>query len=440
MIYPTQRLVLLAAAVAPFALVVALAAPQAWAAGLGMLGLLTVLALVDALFGPDPRNVTVNCDAPRTINVGERFAVAIEAGYTRESAAAEVALHIDGPMALTGAGLRRADPPGPHASSPATAMFTVDANRRGTGTVRNATVRLPGWLGLVWKQREFRFDHEVLITPDIRPTKRDGIALATREIIHGLLPRQENGEGAEFEALADYRQGMDRRAIDWKQSARHTHLIAKEYRVERNNNIVVAIDSGRTMCEPMENVPRVDSAVSAALLTAFVALKQGDRVGLFAFDAKPRASSKVVSGPAAFGVLQRVAAGIDYSANETNYTLGLATLASGLKRRSLVIIFTEFTDTVTAELMLGAIGPLTAKHLVLFVVLRDAELEGFTAASPATADDISRAVLAAGLLRERQLVLTRLRHLGVELVEAPAAQAGPALVNAYLDLKRRGRL
>jgi uncharacterized protein (DUF58 family) len=194
------------------------------------------------------------------------------------------------------------------------------------------------------------------------------------------------------------------------------------------------------MSEPMDGVPRVDSAVSAALLTAFVALKQGDRLGLFAFDAKPRASSKVVSGPGAFNLLQQVAAGIDYSSNETNYTLALATLATALKRRALVIVFTEFTDTVSAELMLAALGPLIRRHLLLFVVLRDAELENFTSAEPTDPDDISRAVTAAGLLQERRLVLTRLKHLGVEVVEAPAAEAGPAVVNAYLDLKRRGRL
>jgi uncharacterized protein (DUF58 family) len=291
----------------------------------------------------------------------------------------------------------------------------------------------------VWKQRRAAIGGDIVITPDIRPTRREGIQLASRELL-GQIARPESGEGAEFEALSDFRQGMDRRAIDWKQSARHTRLIAKEYRIERNNHIVLAIDSGRTMSEPMDGVPRVDSAVSAALLTAFVALKQGDRIGLFAFDAKPRASSKTVSGPGAFNLLQQVAAGIDYSSNETNYTLALATLASGLKRRALVIVFTEFTDTVSAELMLAALGPLLGRHLLLFVVLRDAELEGFTAAEPRDADDISRAVSAAALLQERRLVLTRLRHLGVEVVEAPAAAAGPAVVNAYLDLKRRGRL
>jgi len=191
------------------------------------------------------------------------------------------------------------------------------------------------------------------------------------------------------------------------------------------------------MCEPLGGVPRVDRAVSAALLAAFVALKDGDRVGLFAFDSRPRAASQPISGARAFSLLQRVAAGIDYSPSETNYTLALATLASELSRRSLIIVFTEFADTTSAELMMNAVGMLLKRHVVLFVVLKDEELEGLASAEPVESDDIGRAVTAASLLRERRLVITRLRHLGAHVLEAASAEAGPALVNAYLDFKRR---
>jgi uncharacterized protein (DUF58 family) len=436
-IYPTRALVLLAAAAAPLALVVALAVPAHWPVGLALLALLLALALVDVLIGSSARDIPISCDGPHAAAVGETFALNIVAEGDALPRRVEAAIEVAGPLLSSGAFRRRLT-----RSTKGTfeGAFAILAERRGTGRIAGLWVRHPGVLGLVWKQRRIDVGGEVLVTPDLRPTRRKGIELASREMLHGQLPRPETGEGAEFEALADFRPGMDRRAIDWKQSARHTRLIAKEYRVERNNNIVLAIDSGRTMSEPLHGMPRVDSAVSAALLTAFVALKQGDRIGLFAFDARPRASSKVVSGPGAFGLLQRVAAGIDYSPQETNYTLALATLAGGLKRRTLVILFTEFTDTVSAELMLAALGPLLGRHLLLFVVLRDAELEDFTAAEPHTADDISRAVSAAALLQERRLVLTRLRHLGIEVVEASAAEAGPAVVKAYLDLKRRGRL
>jgi uncharacterized protein (DUF58 family) len=437
LIYPTRALVLLAAAAAPVALVVALAAPAYWPAGLALLALLLSLALVDALIGPSPRQIALSCEGPQAVSVGETFGFTVGVAGRVPVRRVEAAAELEGPIEAAGSIRARLGAQPGRAGLAAT--LQLRAERRGTGRIASVWLRLPGLLGMVWKQRRVALERDIVITPDIRPTRREGIQLASREL-HGQIARPESGEGAEFEALADFRQGMDRRAIDWKQSARHTRLIAKEYHIERNNHIVLAIDSGRTMSEPMEGVPRVDSAVSAALLTAFVALKQGDRIGLFAFDAKPRASSKVVSGPGAFNLLQKVAAGIDYSANETNYTLALATMASALKRRALVIVFTEFTDTVSAELMLSALGPLIGRHLVLFVVLRDAELEGFTAAEPADADDISRAVAASELLRERRLVLMRLKHLGIEVVEAAAAEAGPAVVNAYLDLKRRGRL
>ncbi|HZG47755.1 MAG TPA: DUF58 domain-containing protein [Allosphingosinicella sp.] len=438
MIYPTRTLILLAAATAPVAFVVAVAAPAYWQMGLVLLVVLLALALVDALVGPTPGELAFAAEAPQAVSVGETFGLTVAVSTRTAARRVETAAELEGP--LEAAGPLRARMGAVVGGTGIAATLDIRAERRGTGRIASVWLRLPGLIGLVWKQRRVTLDREVLITPDIRPTHREGIALASRELLHGQIARRETGEGAEFDALADFRPGMDRRAIDWKQSARHTRLIAKEYQVERNNHIILAIDSGRTMSEPMEGVPRIDSAVSAALLTAFVALKQGDRIGLFAFDAKPRASSKVVSGPGAFNLLQRVAAGIDYSENETNYTLALATLASALKRRALVIVFTEFTDTVSAELMLAALGPLIGRHLLLFVVLRDAELEGFTSAEPGDPDDISRAVTAAGLLQERRLVLTRLKHLGVEVVEAPAAEAGPAVVNAYLDLKRRGRL
>ena len=139
-------------------------------------------------------------------------------------------------------------------------------------------------------------------------------------------------------------------------------------------------------------------------------------------------------------MLQRVAAGIDYSDRETNYTLALATLASGLNRRSLIVIFTDFADTISAELMLSAVGTLLSRHLVLFILLRDEELETLVETEPVEPEDVTRAVTAAAMLRQRLLVVTRLRRLGVHVVEAKHDQAGPALVNAYVDLKRRNLL
>jgi len=434
LIYPTRRTILAAAAIGPAALVVGLFAPAYWTAGLALLALLLALCAVDLLAGTGVASAEAACEGPRAVGVGETFAVTARARFRRRApGGVEVALGVSGPVSAP-FGLRAGTEV--EKGVPAAAVV-LTADRRGSARLDCVWIRWPGPLGLVWKQRQLAVNQPIAITPDIRAIGDKGVQMMNQEAMFGIKAQLHVGEGAEFEALADYRQGMDRRAIDWKTSARHTMLIAKEYRTERNNNIVMAIDAGRAMCEPLAGVPRVDRAVSAALLTAFVALKDGDRVGLFAFDSKPRAASQPISGARAFAMLQRVAAGIDYSAAETNYTLALATLASDLSRRSLVVVFTEFADTISAELMMTAVGTLLKRHLVLFVVLKDEELEAFAAAEPVAPDDISRAVTAAALLRERRLVITRLRHLGVHVLEAASAEAGPALVNAYLGFKRR---
>ena len=129
---------------------------------------------------------------------------------------------------------------------------------------------------------------------------------------------------------------------------------------------------------------------------------------------------------------------MDYSTEETNFTLGLTALAGRLDRRALVVVFTDFADATSAELMVENVARLMRTHLVLFVVFRDEELESLVTRAPETADDVSRAVIAERLSKQREAVIARLKRLGAQIVDAPADGLGPALLNGYLDVKRRG--
>jgi uncharacterized protein (DUF58 family) len=163
----------------------------------------------------------------------------------------------------------------------------------------------------------------------------------------------------------------------------------------------------------------------------------GDRVGVFAFDSRPRLASGLASGPAAFPLLQKLCASIDYSTEETNFTLGLTALAGRLDRRAMVVVFTDFADATSAELMAENVARLLRTHLVLFVVFRDEELESLVGREPQDPDDVSRAVIAERLLKQREAVTTRLRRLGAQIVDAPVDALPTALLNGYLDAKRR---
>ena len=437
MIYPTRAAILAAAAIAPAALLIGVLVPAYWYAGLALLFLLLVLAAIDALAGTGQGQADLVCEGPGTVGVGTSFDIDCAASFAGAPPRRfEVALEAGAQLAFAAGPARTAAVHGTRGS----ARIGLVALRRGSADIARAWLRWRGHLGLVWKQKIVPLAQPILVVPDIAPVTGKGAQMLHRDAMHGLVAQLALGEGAEFEALAEYRQGMDVRAIDWKSSARHNLLLAKEYRTERNNNIVLALDSGRTMCEPVAGVPRIDKAVSAALLTAYVALKTGDRVSLFAFDSHPRLAADPVSGVGAFARLQRQVAGIDYAAVESNHTLGVATLAAKLRRRSLVILFTDFADTTGAELMLAALGALLKRHLLLFVLIRDEELETIAGAEPLTSADVVRSVTAAALLRERALVVIRLKRLGVHVVEAPHDGVGPALVAAYVDLKRRNLL
>lgn len=422
----------------PVALLFGVLTPAGWMAGPIWVAGLLVLATLDALTAGSRAGLGVETPEPVRPAVGRPGMVGLRLRFAPNGPAPQA---VEG--ALSGEPRLGLDEASRHAtvqSREARLTFPFTPSRRGAARIDDLWVRWRGRLGLVWKQKVFDLGLESPVLTDLQGVRDEAVRLFARDALFGAKTQLEIGEGSEFQALRDYQPGMDRRAIDWKQSARHAALLAKEFRTERNHNVIMALDCGRAACEPVGGVPRIDRFIHAGLLLAYACLRSGDRTGFFAFDSQPRLSTGAVSGVNAFKTLQTVAGRIDYSAHETNYTLAMATLSGQLQRRSLIVVFTDFTDSTAAELMIESLGRLLRRHLVLFVVLRDEELEGLTAAEPLTPDDVSRAVVAGALLREREAVVARLRRLGAHIVDTPAAQVGPAVVNAYLDLKRRDLL
>jgi len=432
-LYPTRRAILFAAAGAPIALGVAMALPQAWAAAAAWIVLTVGLMVADVLLAASPGRLALAVETPAVMGLGRPAEALITAAFTGGAPSrVEVALGADARLEIAPERQWLSLEGGKGA-----ARTALKPLRRGESRLEGLWARWRGPLGFVWLQRTLEDDRRVAITPDVERVKEQALQLFSRDALFGLKSQMERGEGGDFHALTDFQTGMDLRAIDWKQSGRHGKLVAREYRTERNNHVILAIDSGRLMSAPTRYGARVDQAISAALLLGFAALKIGDRVGLFAFDSKPRVSSGVVAGAQAFPLIQRLAAAIDYSTEETNFTLALTTLSGDLDRRSLIVVFTDFADPTSAELMVENVGRLMRTHLVLFVVFGDEELEAMAAAAPVEPDDVSRAVIADGLLRQREAVVGRLQRLGAQLVDARADDLGLALLDAYLAAKRR---
>ncbi|WP_235890305.1 DUF58 domain-containing protein [Sandaracinobacter neustonicus] len=396
---------------------------------------MALLALCDWAWAPAQSQLALALDHPPGVDVGAPLRLGVTARFDRNPPRAiELSTDRD-PLLEQSGGRARADFTGDEAA----ATFDMRASGRGTALLRQLWSRWHGPLGLMWRQRRDDVEAGIAILPDMAPTRREAAAAMSAQHF-GQRRQNRRGEGGEYEALTEFRAGMSRRAIDWKHSARATRLVAREYRIERNQQLLLVIDSGRAMSEPMDGVARVDRAVAAAMQIAYAALRDGDQVGFHAFDSRPRVQLPPVSGPRAFTAIRHAAASVACSDREANHVFGLTSIAGKLGQRATLLIFTEFTDMAAAELMLGAVTPLLRKHLLLFVLQKDAELEAVAARPPHEIDDISRAVAAGALLDERRLVIARLRRMGAEVVEAPAGEAGTRAIERYLQLKQRGRV
>lgn len=433
-LYPTRRAIALTAAGAPLAVAVGMAAPGLWTAAAAWIVLALGLMLADVLMAAPPRGLRLAAEAPRAMGAGRAETARVTATFAgRAPRELELAVGVNERLAAEPA-RQRVRTSGGRAELP----VRLTPLRRGQGRLEGLWARWRGPLGLVWLQRHEPPGPPLAITPDVAGVKEQALRLFARDAPLGAKPLVDRGEGSDFHALKEFQTGMDLGDIDWKQSARHARLVGREYRTERNHHVVLALDTGRLMSAPAAGLPRIDRAINAALLLAFVSLKLGDRVALFAFDSRPRAASGLASGPQAFPLLQRLAASLDYSTEETNFTLGLTALSGRLDRRAVVVVFTDFADATSAELMVENVARLMRTHLVLFVVFRDQELEALAEREPQAPEDVARAVIAHQLLRQREAVTARLKRLGAQIVDAPAEGLSAGLINSYLDVKRRG--
>ena len=297
----------------------------------------------------------------------------------------------------------------------------VQAVRRGVWALPKVWLFWPSR----WQLFEFvpspRLGAEIRVIPNVRVAQSGALTTQVVSALFGMKENRAIGDGSEFHQLRDFVPGMDVRTIDWKRSARRRALVAKELRAERNHHVILAIDNGFLMREEL--------AVTAALAVAWAAVVGGDLVGYYAYDVRPRSFAKPEPGRAAFVRLRSWAAELDYVSRETNHTLALTELNARTPKRSLIIIFTDFIDTTSAELMLENIGLLAKRHLIIF--------ESLVEQTPEDMFGVARIVAADQAIAERRLVMERLTRLGVTVIDAKPSQITGQLISAYLDIKER---
>ena len=438
--WPTRRTVWLLAAGVPVALLPGVADGRLWPLWLVALLGVVVAAALDAILGLPRRRLRITADAPGELFIGDRDSAVLHVigrGW-RRPVTLEAVIETDPilapvpPQTIT---LARA-PGATHAATDH--AIDVEPRRRGNARLIAVHARWTGPLGLVERRLVVKLGAAIKVVPNIGSVRAIALRmLGSPEVAAGLKVERYLGDGTEFESLREYLPGLDHRAIDWKQSARHRKLLTQEFRAERNHQVVIAIDGGQLMAEPLAGIPRLDHAINASLLLGWFCLRTGDRVGFASFDERLRSWAEPMAGAGAFPRLRHLTADVAYRAVDTNFTLAVAELSTRLRRRSLIVLFTEVLDTISAELMIENVTRLARRHLVMFVSLRDPGVEARMHAVPATLTTMTEAVVAGDFDRERSLVFERLRQVGVHCIDTTPDRFSMAVINRYLAVKRR---
>jgi uncharacterized protein (DUF58 family) len=259
----------------------------------------------------------------------------------------------------------------------------------------------------------------------------------------GIKSWRQRGEGTDFKQLAEYRVGDAVRHIDWKATLRNERPIIREYQDERDQNVILLIDCGRRMRadESQDSIGRThfDQVLNAALLLAYVALRHGDAVGAMTFGTGT-GGGRLLRPRKGTAALNELMAGL-YDAQPTlahSDYLGAATaLLAQHRKRSLVIVITNFRDEDSTELG-QALKLLRTRHLVLLASLREAVTQQI--AAQALSSSLALVEVAASHLfaQARSTAFVRLAERDALMLDAEPARLAIELVNHYQAVKRAG--
>lgn len=313
--------------------------------------------------------------------------------------------------------------------------------RRGAYAFDRIGVRLIGPLGLAGRQLTIGSAEEIRVYPDITAVQRYSL-LARRGALHeiGVRAMRFAGRGTEFESLRDYAPGDSYRDIDWKATARRGRPVVRQFEAERSQTVVLAIDAGRLMTAQVGGLSKLDRAVNAALLLAFLATRMGDSVGLLVFGRDVRTYLPPRKGHRQFLAILEALYSVEERVEEPDYAGALRYLAARVGKRSLVVLFTELVGTDPSRRLLGVLSTLSPRHLPLVITQRNEEVERIASAHADVESDAMRAAVAQDLLHDKTRAVRLLRARGSLVLDVFPEELSVAAVNRYLEIKARGRL
>ncbi len=415
-------------------------AARIWIPGLTELGLaanlaIVLVAMIDLLLTPPPRELDLARDVSEVLSVGTPNPVVLRMlNRSRMELDLEITDECPQPSRAEELPIKARLAPWKELA----VTYHVIPQRRGHNRFAALHFSYRSRLRL-WTRGERRIlEKKVKVYPDIRAVRRfDLLARKNRLSEMGLKLWRLRGREGEFERLREYRREDELKHIDWKATAKYQRLISREYTVERNQNIAFLLDCGRSMSNETDGISHLDRGLNAALILSYIALGQGDYVSLLAFSNRLERAAGPVRGKPAIGTLIRQSFDLEPRLEASDYGLACEKLMERQKKRALVVLLTHAID----EQHLVSIGrylrALVSPHLFLAVFLRDVALAELANRVPGDDVEAYQVGAAAEMMAAQARRVAELRDAGMLVMEVLPHELSSELINQYLDLKAR---
>ena len=398
--------------------------------------LCAVLVAIDVVSAPSPRALIVTRSIPARGRLGEpvQTSVAVQNIGTR-TLRGQLR---DAWQPTAGAPAERQ-----HLSIPAGERRRVDVplrpRRRGELVSEFVMVRSRGPLGLAGRQARHDVRGTMRVLPAFSSRKHLPSRLARLRELDGNTSIQVRGQGTEFDSLREYVRGDDIRSIDWRATARAGTTMLRTWRPERDRQVVILIDTGRTAAARVGDSTRLDASLEAALLLAALAARAGDHINLLMYDRVARARVTGIDGPALLPALTDAMAPVHARLVDTDWGGAFAAIRTLTTRPSLIVVLTAQDAAETARGFLGAFPSASRATTVLVGSVTDESIGEFARRRDSRAD-VYLAAAAEQTMADAQVVADAIRRAGGEAIASDPEQLPPRIADRYLELKAAGRL
>jgi uncharacterized protein (DUF58 family) len=317
--------------------------------------------------------------------------------------------------------------------------YQVTAIERGKVLFRGVQFRLYSRWNFWLRDYRLSLTSEVHVYPNFAAISHLALLATDNHLSQmGIIKKPRRGQGQDFHQLREYREGDSVRQIDWKATSRLRKVVSREYQDERDQEVIFMLDSGHRMRARDDELSHFDHTLNALLILSYVALRQGDAVGLSTF----AGSQRWVAPKKGYHTIQNLLNTI-YDLQPTtdapDYIKAASDLLTRHKKRALIIILTNVRDEDSEELK-AAVGILRKRHLVLLASLREQKLDLTLEEAPTDIDSALSIAATHHYLQQRKKAFDGLTNNGVIAVDVPPQQLGVSLINSYLNIKSSGKL